>query len=103
MTRRTSFGCVLGSDRPPLELRCRCQLVAVGEPVARQHNEALDLLHACETLVGALDLRVDRGKDLRIVGAAPGGGVRVQRDERDVVGLPVSDRADVADERPRPS
>ena len=60
--RRTSprsRGVLLG-DRLALELHRRRQLVAAGQPVAREMRELLDLLDARELRVGGVDARLHR-------------------------------------------
>src|SRR4051812_37255708 len=95
---------VLLVDRLALELHGRRQLVAAGLPVGREDLELLDLLDACEVLVGAVDALLHGGDHLvvrrealegRVVDPVllreAGRHVGVERDQRDV------ERALVAD------
>src|ERR671914_1470250 len=94
---------VLLVDRLALQLHRGGQLVAAGLPFLAQERELLDLLDAGELLVGRVHAALDLGLDglLAVLLHEARRHVRVQRDQRDVVGLPVPYRDRLADQRAR--
>ncbi len=105
------LGRVLFGDRLAPQLHRRGQLVAAGRPVTVQHREALDLLDAAQMRVGTLDAGrylVERGglscdrRDRPVGQPVPcrerGARVRVQHDQRDVVGPAVADHDRLPDQ-----
>src|SRR5215211_8593775 len=89
---------VLLGDRLALELHRRGQLLSSRLPLLAEQLELLDLLHARQLLVGTLD----PGADLllrRFPGVVARLGIRIEGDQRHVVGPAVADRDRLADQR----
>src|SRR5437660_1376066 len=110
--QRVDLVLVLPDDRLALELHRGSQFVAAGLPVSGQDLELLDLLHAGELLVGPVHTLLE-GRDHRllpgqlldglalqaVLAREAGHGVRVERDQRHVVGPRVPDRNRLPDQR----
>src|SRR6185312_9749576 len=65
---RLHLGRVLGGDPAAFELHRRRQLLAAGQPLAREQAEALDLLDARQVPVGLVDLGLHAGDHVRVGG-----------------------------------